>query len=244
MNAHTKLTMHLTRHMYKKGAHKGEAPLDGSKRGKTRQRVIKGNGGQMIVRMHNTDVLTAYEDGRIVLRANGWESSPTTRQCINEALCFAGFGSIGSVRKWGMSNTVIRVGTQSWLYYDGMEFSAEGKLLSTPLEFEKRVSDREETKEFRADIKESGFVDMFPVLFAAATSDMPFEYMRSVTEAMSSEHYAHHWPYIAARSKFGTKRYYSHRVAHYENHKDALQALVASITKNMKVIIKSGVTVL
>ena len=243
MNAHTKLTMHLTRHMYKKGAHKGEAPLDGSKRGKTRQRVIKGNGGQMIVRMHNTDVLTAYEDGRIVLRANGWESSPTTRQCINEALCFAGFGSIGSVRKWGMSNTVIRVGTQSWLYYDGMEFSAEGKLLSTPLEFEKRVSDREETKEFRADIKESGFVDMFPVLFAA-TSDMPFEYMRSVTEAMSSEHYAHHWPYIAARSKFGTKRYYSHRVAHYENHKDALQALVASITKNMKVIIKSGVTVL
>ena len=244
MNAHTKLTMHLTRHMYKKGAHKGEAPLDGSKRGKTRQRVIKGNGGQMIVRFHNTDILSAYEDGHIVLRANGWHASTTTRTAMNQALCFAGFGSIGGLRKWGISNTVIRVGSQSWRYYDGMEFSAEGKLLSTPLEFEKRVSDRDETKEFRADIKESGFVDMFPVLYAAATSDMPYEYMRSVQEAMSSEHDAHHWPYIVSRIKFGSKRYYSHKVAYYDTYKDALQALVASVTKNMKVITKSGVTVL
>lgn len=136
------------------------------------------------------------------------------------------------------------MGSKSWLYYDGMEFSAEGKLLSTPLEFEKRVSDRDETKEFRADIKESGFVDMFPVLFAAATSEMPYEYVRSGKEAMSSEHEAYHWPYIAAQIKFGLKRYYGHKVAQYDNHKDALQALVASITKNMKVIIKSGVTVL
>ena len=68
--------------------------------------------------------------------------------------------------------------------------------------------------------------------------------MRSIQDAMSSEHYAHHWPYIVSRIKFGSKRYYSHKVAYYDNHKDALQALVASVTKNMKVTIKSGVTVL
>jgi hypothetical protein len=67
MTAHTKLKLHLERYAYKRGRNTGEAPADSSRRGKTHFRVIRGNGGQMIVRFHNADLLTAYEDGHIVL---------------------------------------------------------------------------------------------------------------------------------------------------------------------------------
>lgn len=240
MNAHTRLKLHLERHAYKRGAHKGDAPLDSTRRGKTHWRVMRGNGGQMLVRMWGTEVMTAYEDGTIVLRASGWEHSPTTRQCINYALGFAGFGRIHSLRKWGISHTVVTVGSQSWLYYDGMEFSADGKLMSPPMEFDKRITDTDETAEFRREIKESGFVDMFPVLFAAASAD-DRGYVRSAENAMTNEHLAHQWPSVVSHVKYG----HGYRNAPlYDNHKDALRALIASITKNMKVTIKSGVTVL
>ena len=118
MNCHTKLTMHLSRHMYKRGAYKGDAPADSSRRSKSHFRVIKGNGGQMIVRMHGADLITAYEDGSIKLDTNNWHTSPTTRKCMNAALRgFFGMGYLTSVRLGGHSQTSIRIQGKTYRYY-------------------------------------------------------------------------------------------------------------------------------
>jgi hypothetical protein len=135
MNAHTKLTMHLSRHMYKRGQFKGDAPADSSRRAKSHFRVIKGNGGQMIVRFHNADLISAYEDGRIKLNTEGWHTAPTTRAAMCAALRFFGYGYLGSARFRGHSQSTIRLnGGATYRYYDGMEFAADGTLL-TPNEF-------------------------------------------------------------------------------------------------------------
>lgn len=243
MNAHTKLKLHLDRYAYKRGRNKGDAPADSSRRAKTHFRVVQGNGGQMIVRFHNADILSAYEDGHIVLNTNGWHGSPTTRTAMNEALCFFGMGGVGSVRKGGFSQTGIRVNGKTYRYYDGMSFAADGTLLSEAKPFTARRIDREETAEFRREIKESGFVDMFPVLFA--TAEMPTNwYIRSVKDAMCSEHLAGQWPTLVAQAKYGNKLYYSHRPAAYTNHKDALRALIARVTKSMTKLVDLDETVL
>ena len=147
MNAHTKRKLHLERHVYKRGRNKGEAPADCGLRGKSHFRVIQGNGGQMIVRFHNADILSAYEDGHIVLNTNGWESSPTTRVAMNHALCFFGMGGVGSVNKGGYSQTGIRMGSKTYRYYDGIEFAADGTLLTYAKSFTAKRTDREETAE-------------------------------------------------------------------------------------------------
>jgi hypothetical protein len=247
MNAHTKLKLHLDRWMYKRGRNKGDAPADSSRRAKTHFRVVQGNGGQMIVRFHNADIISAYEDGHIVLNTRGWHASPTTRSAMNDALCFFGMGAVGTVRNGGYSQTGIRMNGKTYRYYDGMEFAADGTPLTPLKTFTAKRTDREETAEFRADIKESGFVDTFPVLFAAVTPEQARYYVRSTKDAMCSEHLAGQWPTVVAQIKYQNKRYYryySHRPAAYDNHKDALRALVASITKNMTKIVDTDVTVL
>jgi hypothetical protein len=245
MNAHTKLTMHLSRHAYKRGRNTGEAPADTSRRSKSHFRVVRGNGGQMIVRFHGADIITAYEDGRIVLNTNGWYASPTTKGAMNDALSgFFGQGRIGTVHKWGLSQTAIRMNNKVYAYYDGMEFSEQGVLLSTPLFFEKRVTDTDETQEFRAELKESGFRDIFPVLYATATPPESGTYVRRLRDTLCDIDEAHKWPGIVAELKY--QSYYERNSgrAHYDDHKKALAALIGRVTKNMKVTIKSDVTVL
>jgi len=240
MNAHTKLQLHLSRHMYKRGRNKGDAPADPARRSKSHFRVVRGNGGQMIVRMHNANLITAYEDGRIKLNTNGWHGSTTTRACMNDALCFAGRGYIGSVRKWGVSTTGIRMDGKTYRYYDGMEFSADGALLTEPEEFMAKRVDSDETAEFRREIKESGFADVFPILFQSSTVE-DRTYVRSTKDAMTCEHLTNQWPAVVASIKFESG--YRNKQM-YHDHKDALRALVARVTKNMTVIVGTGVTVL
>ena len=245
MNAHTKLKLHLERHMYKRGRNTGEAPADASRRGKTHFRVIEGNGGQMIVRMHNADLLTAYEDGRIVLNTRGWHDSQTTRSCMGEALTnFFQWGYLCSVRHGSYSQTGIRMNGKTYRYYDGMEFSAEGALLTPAKVFTAKRTDREETAEFRADIKESGFVDMFPVLYAAATVPEQSWYGHPAKKVMTSEYHANDWPQLVSLTKYPGYWYRSRNLPKYDNHKDALRALIASVTKNMTKLVDTDVTVL
>lgn len=246
MNTHSKLTMHLERHMYKRGAYRGDAPADSARRSKSHFRVIKGNGGQMIVRMHQTDILTAYADGRVTLNTNGWHTSPTTRACMDDALNFTPYGGfMRSVRKWSMSQTGITVLGKTYAYYDGMSFSADG-VPDALIEFEKKVTDKAETKEFRDDVKASGFAGVFPVLYA--TVDKPTNYLsyRTVRNAITCEYSSHHWPDVVGAVKFseGKKLYGNHWTDPELTHKQALQRLLAMFTKNMTAIIKSGVTVL
>jgi hypothetical protein len=240
MNCHSKLKLHLSRHAYKRGQFKGDAPADPARRSKSHFRVIEGNGGQMIVRMHNADLITAYEDGRIRLDTKNWHHSPTTRACMNDALCFAGRGHIGSVRKWGVSTTGIRMNGKTYRYYDGMEFSAEGELLTEPEEFMAKRVDSDETAEFRREVKESGFADVFPLLFQSSTAE-DAAYVRSTRDAMTCEHLTNQWPAVVASVKFSQG--YRKQLM-YDNHKDAWRALIARCTKNMTVIVGTGVTVL
>ncbi len=244
MNAHTKLTMHLSRWMYKRGRFKGDAPADCSRRTKSHFRVLKGNGGQMIVRFHNADILSAYEDGRIVLNTNGWHASPTTRKATNDAMTsFFGWGYLCSVRKGGYSQTGIRMAGKTYRYYDGMEFSAEGKPL-TPLKvFTAKRTDREETAEFRADIKESGFVGMFPVLYQAAEVPERSWLSTLARKIMTSDCHANEWPELVALAKYSTYRARHTNRPNHPDHKAALRALIASQTQTMTKLVDTGETV-
>jgi hypothetical protein len=244
MNAHTKLKLHLERHVYKRGKFKGDAPADQYRRGKSHFRVIQGNNGQMIVRMHNADLMTAYEDGRIVLNTRGWHDSQTTRGCMNEALCFFGMGYIGGMRYRGYSQAILRMNGKTYRYYDGMEFSADGTLLTPPKVFTAKVTDREETAEFRADIKESGFVDVFPVLYAAAAPSESGWLGYATKKIMTCEHSAHHWPQLISLIKYPGYGYRSKNQPKHPDHKDALRSLIAMVTKNMTKLVDTDVTVL
>jgi hypothetical protein len=245
MNCHTKLQLHLSRHMYKRGAYKGDAPADSSRRAKSHFRVIKGNGGQMIVRMHGADLITAYEDGSIKLDTQGWHASPTTRKCMNEALAFTGLrGLLSSKRFGGYSQTAVRLAGNTYRYYDRMEFSADGDLLTEPIKFSAKRTDREETAEFRKEIAESGFVGVFPVLYEAATPDDASGYVRNTKDAMCSEHCANQWPQVVALAKYGNYWARSHAQPSHENHKAALRSLIASQTRTMTRIVDLDVTVL
>ena len=244
MNAHTKLKLHLERHMYKRGRNKGDAPADSSRRAKSHFRVVKGNGGQMIVRMHNADLLTAYEDGRIKLDTRGWHDSPTTRACMNEALCFFGMGYVSSVRYRGYSQTGLRMNGKTYRYYDGMEFAADGTLLTPPKPFTAKLTDRDETAEFRADIKESGFVDVFPVLYNAAEPINDHWMRTSAKKVMTCDYHANDWPQLIAMTKYPGYRYRSRNQPKHPDHKAAMRALIASVTKNMTKLVDTDVTVL
>ncbi len=244
MNAHTKLKLHLERHMYKRGRNKGDAPADASRRAKTHFRVIKGNGGQMIVRMHNADLMTAYEDGRIVLNTRGWHDSHTTRGCMNDALRFFGMGYIGSMRYRNHSQAILRMNGRTYRYYDGMEFSADGTLLTPPKPFTAKVTDREETAEFRADVKASGFADVFPILYNAAEPSESGWIGDTTKKLMTCEHSAHRWPQLVSLIKYPGYGYRTKNRPKYDNHKDALRALIANVTKNMTKLVDTDVTVL
>lgn len=244
MTAHTRLKLHLERHMYKRGRNKGEAPADSSRRSKTHFRVIQGNGGQMIVRFHNADILSAYEDGHIVLDTRGWHASPTTRSAMNEALCFFSMGGVYSVRKGGYSQTGIRMGSKTYRYYNGMEFAADGTPLTPLKQFTAKRTDREETAEFRREIKESGFVGVFPVLYAASPLPERHWIASTAQKVMTSEYHANDWPELVALTKYPSwkSRHYNEPV--HDNHKKALQSLIASVTRNMTRLVDTDETVL
>lgn len=244
MNAHTKLKLHLERHMYKRGRNKGEAPADKERRAKTHFRVIQGNSGQMIVRFYNADILSAYEDGCIVLNTNGWHTSPTTRAAMNAALCFFGMGGVSSVRHGGYSQTGIRMNNKTYRYYDGMEFAADGTLVSEAKPFTAKRTNREQTAEFRADIKESGFVDVFPILYAAATVPERHWLGTSAEKLMTRDHHANQWPDFVAIIKYPTYRSRALNRPAHNDHKDALRSLIASVTRNMTELVDTDVTVL
>ena len=245
MNAHTKLKFHLDRHVYKRGQYKGDAPADQTKRSKNHFRVIKGNGGQMIVRFHNADILTAYEDGHIKLDTRGWHTSPTTRDAMGTALGFTGhIAYLSSYRLGGYSQTAIRMAGKTYAYYDGMEFSADGALMTEAKPFRAKRTDRDETAEFRREIKESGFVGMFPVLYNSVTPDEANQWVRNAKDAMCNEHLAEQWPRIVASIKYSTYSARYRGIPAHEDHKAALKALIASHTRAMTKLVDTDVTVL
>ena len=240
MTPYLKLKLHLDQHVYKRGAYKGDAPADPSRRSRTHVRVVPGRpieGGPMIVRMYHTDILRVTEDNRICISTRGWFTS-TTKQNLNDALArFVGWGRVGTQRVFGYNHEVIRIIGKTYRFYDGMEFDAEGNLLSPAKTFSRKQVDRDETQEFRDEVEASGFKAMWPVLFATADAGFKrgvgFVYTdRGLRAVMTSEHNANQWSTIAEIYK-----------SNHDDHKSAYQALMRDCTRDMTEIVDTDVTV-
>jgi hypothetical protein len=238
MTPYLKLKLHLDQHVYKRGAFKGEAPADPSRRSRTHMRVLTGIDGAMIVRMYNTDILRVTPDNTICISTRGWFTN-TTKQNLNDALArFVGWGRVGTQRVFGYNHEVVRIIGKTYRFYDGMEFDAEGNLLSPAKRFSRKQINRTKTKEFRDNVEARGFKAMWPVLFA--TSEARFNpgvrglvYTdRGIRAVMTSEHYADQWSTIAEIYK-----------GNHGDHKSAYQALMRACTKDMTEIVDTDVTV-
>ena len=192
MNAYNKLKTHLELNMYRRGLYKGDAPL--VKRSKRNLRVVTRSDSIAVV-AYRTDIITAYPDGTFTLRANGWDSSPTTREAFGAAFRIMGFfGGLYTSRKHGVSQTWMQLGDNSYVFADGMEFDAEGHLTSAAPAVKAKRIDRDESREFMNAVKASGFKDTFKLLFATAPAPehrvlLPLP----MRELLTNVEHAQHW---------------------------------------------------
>jgi hypothetical protein len=237
MTPYLKLKRHLDEHMYKRGAFTGAAPADASRRSRNHVRVIQARNGTMIVRMYSTDILRVTEDNTIRISTGGWFTN-TTKQHLNDALArFVGWGRVGTQRIFGYNHDVIRIIGKTYRFYDGMEFSMDGNLLSPATTFSRKQVDRAETKEFRDEVEASGFKAVWPILFANV-EPAPFRGAglvytdRGILKIITDPDRADQWPTIAALYK-----------SNHDDHKSAYQALMRDCTKDMTEIVDTGVTV-
>lgn len=210
MNTYDKLAAALEKHMYKRGAYQGDAPADPSRRARNHIRLVK-RSGTMTVRKYNTDILTAYPDGSIVINLGGWHDSSTTREAINDALrdycTIRPLPYVGTQTVFSMSQLCVMVGDKSYRYYGGITFDADGKLTTEPDRFEALRMDTEASKEFMDEIKASGFKDMFPLLYATATPTTAYDGRRAHTlrNCLGNDYHANEWPEIVAVAKYDTR---------------------------------------
>lgn len=204
MNAYTNLSLHLDRHKYTKGAYKGQAPADTSRRAKTHFRVAN-DVTTRVVRFHSADILTAYQDGTILLHTNGWHDSPTTRKAMRDAIYIATGRSayLYTVTNNGLAQTAI----DGYRYYDGMKFDSTMKLLSEPAPSQAYRVDPELSKEFRA--AAAPLRAMLPVLIAAESTtrtpgrtqlwySMPGYFPRTADRMRFAFENPEYWPTLVA----------------------------------------------
>jgi len=257
MNMYTKLSMHLTRHMYKKGAHKGDAPAYANRRGMSHFRVVKGNDGTMAVRMWSTDILTAHPDGSVLIHTRGYHRHNTTIIRLNDALAMF-FESV-RVKMYkqsvlSYSQPVLNVSGKRFAYYDGIVLSETGEVL-TPLQaFEQKRVDQAETKELANDLAESDFKDAYALLYAMATpEDMDLDsyslFGVKLPEVFAANDQADKWKTIIARNKFERSYTWSNGTNGYKyeersNAKQVWATLMAACKKNMYVVSRSETYVL
>lgn len=238
--AYGNLSLYHSRHVYKRGQFKGDAPM--AQRGKSHFRIIKPNplfqDDPYLVRFWRTNIITAYPDGRIKLNCDGFETRPTTREALGIALHTCGFWSRPYSQRLGtLSQTAICVKGKVYRYYDGMEFDAEGTLLTPPKPWQAEVKDTDKTKAFRAQTK--AFWDMFPVLFATRNKAHEFKIrIFNITNgfvgapAASILDNPEHWPLIVS--------YYT---ASYDDDqpKQARAHLMRTFTQLMTKLVDRGV---
>lgn len=256
MNTYTKLSMHLSRYMYKKGKNKGDAPANRYRRSMDHFRVVKGNDDTYRVRMFNTDIITAYPNGDVKIDTNGYHTHNTTIIRLNEAFGFIEGVGIGMGKQsiFSYSQPVLRVNQKRYYFYDGITLNAQGEII-TPLQaFEQKRVDKAETKELAEDLVNSGFKDTFPLLYATTTTEDLGEtdyalFGVSWASVLSDNNLARYWKMIIARNKF--ERHYSwtnHGGSYDYTEKSNAKACWASIMqhckKNMFVVSRSETFVL
>lgn len=219
MTTYDKLNATLLTHAYKRGAFKGDAPADPSRRSRNHVRIIKSH-DCIHLRMYSTNIITAHPDGRIYLDLRGYCDSITTRQNLNDAFAkYVPFRPYIHARSvFSLSQTCITVASRTYKYYDGMEFNDFGELLTSPSRFEAVRINKEESTEFQRGLKESGFKDMFPVLYATATYDpttTPWFGSR-LRDRLTMECYANEWADIVADYKYVSLGWRNGKLGHNE----------------------------
>jgi len=252
MNTYTKLSMHLSRHMYKRGKNKGDAPANKHQRGMNHFRVVKGNDDTMRVRMWSTDILTAYPNGDVKIDTSGYHRHNTTIIRLNEAFAFMPDLMYVNLHKRSIlsySQPVLRVNGKLYSYYDGMLLNDQCEVI-TPLQaFEQKRVDRAETKQLALDLKESGFTDAFKLLYAVSTHEdnddrVPMFGVR-LPDALLDNAQADKWRVIISRNKF--ERRYNYGGYEYLERSDAKACwanLMAECKKNMYIVSRSETFVL
>ena len=244
--------MHLTRHMYKRGKNKGDAPANKHQRGMNHFRVIKGNDDTFRIRMHSTDIITAYPNGDVKIDTNGYHTHNTTIIRLNEAFDFFDGSSVGIGKRsiLSYSQPVLRVNGKVYYFYDGITLNAQGEVI-TPLQaFEQKRVDKAATKELANDLQESGFADAFKLLYAVATPD---DIERDnygmfgvrLPDALTDNARADQWKVIIARSKF--ERQYAYPQYEYVEKSNATACwatIMAQCKKNMYIVSRSETFVL
>lgn len=256
MNMYTKLRFHLERHMYKRGANKGDAPANRYRRGMCHFRVVKGNDDTLRIRMWSTDIITAYPNGDVKIDTNGYHSHNTTIIRLNESFGFFEGVSIGMGKRsiLSYSQPVLRVNGKQYSYYDGITLNDQGEVI-TPLQaFEQKRTDRVATKELADDLQESGFADAFPLLYAVSTpEEMEMEnyalFGVKVPEMLADSTQADKWKLLIARSKFERQYSWSNggRTYDYEeksNAKACWATIMQYCKKNMYIVSRSETYVL
>jgi hypothetical protein len=160
MNPYEILKARLADRIYKRGVHKGDAPMES--RGKRNFRIVAGT-DCMHVRMYGTDILTAYPNGEYIIHLNGYGPSNTTRVNLNYSLAVVRQTvSISNRNVMGISQATMYADGGRFLYYDGIRFNQESKLISEPKAFEASRINKEESKALMDNLKASGFKDVFP----------------------------------------------------------------------------------
>ena len=251
MNMYTKLMMHLERHMYKRGRNKGEAPADKSRRGKSHFRVVKGNDNTMRVRMYGTDIITARQDGSVVIDTKGWWDSQSTVLRLNESFGFFDGLSVSmyTQRIFSYSQPILRVNGKRYRYYDGVVLSETGEFLTPMQPFEQKRIDKEESKALTQDLIDSGFRGAYKLLYATAqeAADTRSLFGVRITEAISDNNQAHHWQEIISRFKF--RHYYSYYKGSYvteeqDNASKCWSRMMTDCKKSMYVVSPSDTYIL
>lgn len=252
MSMYSKLSMHLSRHMYKRGKNKGDAPANAHRRAMDHYRVVKGNDDTYRIRMHSTDIITAYPNGDVKIDTNGWHTHNTTIIRLNEAFGFFEGVGVGMSKRsiLSYSQPVLRVGTKLYYYYDGITLNAQGEVI-TPLQaFEQKRVDRAATKELAVDLQESGFTDAFKLLYAVATPD---DIERDnygmfgvrLPDALTDNARADQWKVIIARSKFVRQYAYpQYKYIEKSNATACWASIMSQCKKNMYIVSRSETFVL
>jgi len=208
---YTRLKEHLDKYMYKRGYNIGDAPADKDNRAKTNFRVIK-RGENMAVRLHGTDILTAYPNGDVVLDCRGWSHSSTTKEAMGFTLhrFHPAYINIGSYKFKGNSQTCLYLPDgRAVRYYDGIRLSQTSEVL-TPLQvFQCTRIDRVQSKALADGVKASGFKKVFAMLYATVTPQDKDRYLNiRGTELVTNADNAEYWPATVAHAKFVGGYYY------------------------------------
>ncbi len=251
MTTYSKFNAALLTNAYKRGAYKGDAPADRSRRSRNHVRIVKGH-DCIFIRMYSTNIITAYPDGRIYLDLRGYSDSITTRQNLNDAFAaYVPFRPYIHTRSvFSLSQTCLTVGNRTYRYVDGMEFNAFGELLTAPARFEAVRLDKAESTAFQRELKESGFKDMFPVLYATATppdTRLPQFTARGsrLRDRLTMECHANEWPEVVAAAKYFMRWSNGSYGAHeYGDAKSCWASIMSSCKTDMYVTLRSDTTVI